>query len=52
MTVGGKHSVMFWEKDSIKYEIFNHYEYALSAVGVDFEQEDVQAALEGCSFWA
>jgi hypothetical protein len=40
---------MFWEKDSIEYEIFNQYEYALSALGVDFEREDVQAALEGCS---
>ncbi len=41
---------MLWEKDSIEYEIFKKYEYALSAIGVDFHREDVQDTLLGCSF--
>ena len=37
----------FWEEDSIEYEIFKKYEYALSVIGIDFQREDVQDALEG-----
>lgn len=40
----------FWEEDSIEYEIFKQYEYALSAIGVDFGREDVQDILEVCCF--
>lgn len=48
--LGGCVSVWFWEKDSIEYEVFKQYEYALSRIGVDFDREDVQDVLEACSF--
>lgn len=40
----------FWETDSIEYEIFKQYERALIAIGVNFALEEVQYALENCSF--
>jgi hypothetical protein len=42
--------VWFWEEDSIEYEIFKQYERALVAVGVNFSLEEVQNALESCSY--
>lgn len=40
----------FWEKDSIEYEIFKKYERALVSIGVNFSFEQVQTALEACTY--
>lgn len=40
----------FWEKDSVEYEIFKKYERALVAIGVNFALEEVQIALEACTY--
>jgi hypothetical protein len=42
--------VWFWDKDSIEYEVFKQYERTLIAIGVNFSREDVQDALEGCTY--
>ncbi|WGV24208.1 hypothetical protein [Halotia branconii] len=41
---------MFWEKDSVEYEIFKQYERALVSLGVNFSLEDVQMILEACTY--
>ncbi|MBD2441323.1 hypothetical protein [Nostoc sp. FACHB-110] len=43
-------TVWFWEKDSVEYEIFKQYERALVSLGVNFSLEEVQNALEGCTY--
>lgn len=43
-------TVWFWEKDSVEYEIFKKYERALVSLGVNFSLEEVQNALEGCTY--
>ncbi|MBU7587535.1 MAG: hypothetical protein KAF91_32720, partial [Nostoc sp. TH1S01] len=40
----------FWEQDSIEYEIFRIYERALATLGVNFSNEEVQNALEVCTY--
>ncbi|MBD2496699.1 hypothetical protein [Nostoc sp. FACHB-280] len=40
----------FWEQDSIEYEIFKIYERALATLGVNFSNEEVQNALEACTY--
>ena len=40
----------FWEKDSVEYEVFKQYERALVAIGVNFSVDEVQAALEDCTY--
>lgn len=42
--------VWFWEKDSVEYEIFKKYERALVSLGVNFSLEEVQNALEACTY--
>ncbi|AFY31752.1 hypothetical protein [Calothrix sp. PCC 7507] len=39
-----------WDKNSVEYEIFKQYERALVAIGVDLLHDDVQDALESCSY--
>jgi hypothetical protein len=43
-------TVWFWEKDSVEYEIFKKYERALVAIGVNFSLEEIQMALEACTY--
>lgn len=38
----------FWDKESIEYEIFKKYERALIAIGVNFSNNHIQDALQGC----
>ncbi len=40
----------FWDKDSVEYEIFKQYERTLIAIGVNFSRDDIQDALEGCTY--
>ncbi|NEQ12060.1 MAG: hypothetical protein F6K63_01485 [Moorea sp. SIO1G6] len=41
--------VDYLEVDPVTQEIFQQYKYALAYIGVDFDREDVQAAVIGCS---
>jgi hypothetical protein len=41
---------MFWEKDSVEYEIFKKYDRASVSLGLNFSLEEVQNALEGCTY--
>lgn len=43
-------SFWFWERDSVEYEIFKKYERALVTIGVNFSLEQVQEALEACTY--
>ncbi|WP_226889887.1 hypothetical protein [Nostoc sp. MG11] len=40
----------FWSQNSVEYEIFKQYERALVAIGIDFSLEEVQMALEACTY--
>lgn len=41
---------MFWEKDSVESKIFKQYEQALVSLGINFSLQEVQTALEGCTY--